>query len=290
MHIWKRRGILLRSCITEYPFFHLGAFWIFNGIALIVGGLISYGIGRMDPNTLGLHQWQWIMVILGAVTMFMGVFSFFFLIDNPKSRALRLNAEQEILVEERTRDNAVVRTTTIKHEHIREALGELRLWCFCFAGLFINLQNGAMTNYNAQITNDFGFDVSSVIDLVEYSIDRGHIVVKNWHSVFSAYRYCNPCSSAPAPVVSILFSSSVQSGASARPARSCTLLVAWCWSISLAWYCLKLSLSQRPNSSVSTWHGHTALPGCSWLLPYRTTYRATRKRSFTTACWSYFIR
>lgn len=138
----------------------VGAFWIFNGLALIVGGLISYGVGTMDPNTLGLHQWQWIMIILGAITVFMGIFAFFFLIDNPKSRALRLNAEQEILVEERTRDNAVVRTTTIKREQMREALGEVRFWCFCFAGLLIQLQNGAMTNYNAQITHDFGFDVS----------------------------------------------------------------------------------------------------------------------------------
>lgn len=36
----------------------LGAFWLCNGIALIVGGLISYGIGRME-YTHGLKNWQW---------------------------------------------------------------------------------------------------------------------------------------------------------------------------------------------------------------------------------------
>lgn len=100
------------------------------------------------------------MIILGVITAFLGVFCFFFLIDNPKSRALSLNAEQEILVEERTRDNAVVRTTTIKRDQIWEALKEVRFWAFCFSCLLINLQNGAMTIYSSQLTESFGFSVS----------------------------------------------------------------------------------------------------------------------------------
>lgn len=99
------------------------------------------------------------MIILGSITAFIGVFSFFFLIDNPKSPALHLNAEQEILVEERTRDNAVVRTTNIKKNQIMEALKEVRFWCLCFSCLFINLQNGAMTTYNTQFAMSFGFTV-----------------------------------------------------------------------------------------------------------------------------------
>lgn len=99
------------------------------------------------------------MIILGAITSFVGIICFFFLIDNPKSPALKLNAEQEILVEERTRDNAVVRTTMIKKEHIYEALGEVRLWCICFCCLLLNLQNGALTTFSTQFAIGFGFTV-----------------------------------------------------------------------------------------------------------------------------------
>ncbi|KAG1146509.1 hypothetical protein G6F37_004637 [Rhizopus arrhizus] len=84
----------------------LGLFWVFNGIATIVGGLVSYGVATMGPS-YGLSKWRWLMLILGCATCATGVFSYFFLIDNPKSSVLKLNAEQEILVEERTRDNAV---------------------------------------------------------------------------------------------------------------------------------------------------------------------------------------
>ncbi|KAI8393772.1 major facilitator superfamily domain-containing protein [Radiomyces spectabilis] len=135
----------------------LGIFWLCNGFSLIFGGLVTYGIGRMT-NTYGLKTWQWIMIILGSCTVVVGVVTFFFLIDNPKSKVLKLNAEQEILIEERTRDNAVVRTTSANRAQIMEALKEPRLWCLCFACLLVNLQNGAMTIYNGQLTQTFGFN------------------------------------------------------------------------------------------------------------------------------------
>ncbi|KAI8080706.1 major facilitator superfamily domain-containing protein [Gilbertella persicaria] len=147
----------------------LGAFWLCNGIALFLGGLISYGIQEM-PNTYGLARWKWVMIILGSTTTFVGIFSFFFLIDNPKAASLSLNAEQEILVEERTRDNAVFRTTMIKKEQIIEALKEVRFWALCFACLFINMQNGAMTTYNSQIAVGLGF---SRLNAVLLSIGTG---------------------------------------------------------------------------------------------------------------------
>lgn len=36
----------------------LGAFWICNGVALVVGGLITFGIDKMG-NALGLAKWRW---------------------------------------------------------------------------------------------------------------------------------------------------------------------------------------------------------------------------------------
>ncbi|KAI7868500.1 major facilitator superfamily domain-containing protein [Spinellus fusiger] len=134
----------------------LGAFWLCNGVAFIVGGLMTYGIGLME-DTRGLASWKWIMIILGSITVIIGILTFFFLIDDPKSKLLCLNAEQEILVEERMRDSAVMRTTNIKKEQIWEALTEIRFWCFCISCLLINLQNGGMTIYSSQITIAFGY-------------------------------------------------------------------------------------------------------------------------------------
>jgi hypothetical protein len=186
----------------------LGAFWLCNGFALFAGGLIGYGIGHM-VNVGGLKAWQWyvvefffwcnlhynffifiitiirIMIILGGITVLMGVVSFFFLIDSPKAAALKLNAEQEILVEERTRDNAVVRTNELKTEQMWEAVKEIRFWCFSIACFLINLQNGAMTIYNGQITSSFGFPVMSRLFFFFFFYDTVVLIYPSIHlSIF----------------------------------------------------------------------------------------------------------
>lgn len=137
----------------------IGLVYICNGVAMAVGGLIGYGIGHMK-GVGGLAAWQWIMIILGAITIVFGLFSFFFMVDNPKAKVLRLSPEEEKIVELRMKDNAVVRSKEIKWSHVYEALKEPRFYAFCVAGLLINLQNSALNTFSAIITKGFGFTVS----------------------------------------------------------------------------------------------------------------------------------
>ncbi|KAI8393773.1 major facilitator superfamily domain-containing protein [Radiomyces spectabilis] len=149
----------------------LGAVYICNGIALSVGGLVGYGIGHMN-NVLGKDPWQWIMIILGAVTMLFGIICFFGLVDTPKSRFLRLTKEQEAIVDERMRDNAVVRTEVIKRNQIMESLREPRFYLFILASFLINLQNGALNTFSSIIINGFGF---ANLDAILLNIPSGAV-------------------------------------------------------------------------------------------------------------------
>lgn len=136
----------------------IGMVYICNGVALALGGLIGYGIGNME-NVKGLAAWQWIMIILGAITIVFGIISFFFMVDSPKSSMLRLTPEEERIVEERTLDNAVVKIKEIKMSHIIESLKEPRFYIYCLASMLINFQNSALNNFSALITQGFGFTV-----------------------------------------------------------------------------------------------------------------------------------
>lgn len=139
----------------------IGLVYICNGVAMAIGGLISYGIGHMH-GVGGLSAWQWIMIILGAVTILFGLVSFFLMVDDPKAKVLRLTPEEEKIVEARQRDNAVVRNREIKVKHIWESLKEPRFYIFCLASMLINFQNSALSNYSAFIAQGFGFDVSFI--------------------------------------------------------------------------------------------------------------------------------
>jgi ACS family allantoate permease-like MFS transporter len=99
------------------------------------------------------------MIILGSVTIVFGVFCFFLLVDSPTSKFLRLTPEQEQVVKLRTIDNATVITNEIKYHQMIEALKEPRFYCFIFASLLFNLQNGALSTFSSIITAGFGFSV-----------------------------------------------------------------------------------------------------------------------------------
>ncbi|KAF7722522.1 hypothetical protein EC973_003085 [Apophysomyces ossiformis] len=161
----------------------IGMIYICNGVAMAVGGFVSYGIGHMH-GVGGKSAWQWIMIILGAITIFFGVICFFLLIDKPKSRFLRLTPEQTEAVDQRLRDNNVVRTNEIKISHMIEALKEPRFYCFIFASCLLNIQNGALGIFSTIITAGFGF---SSLDAILLSVPSGVvdciiIIVAVWYN------------------------------------------------------------------------------------------------------------
>lgn len=133
----------------------IGIIYMCNGVAMILGGLISYGIAKL--NTHGLKPWQWIMIILGIVTIIFGFFCFFLMVDNPRSKVLNLSEEEMKIVEQRTLDNAVVKTKDFKMSHIYESLKESRFYALNLISLLITLQNSALSNFNTTITLGFGF-------------------------------------------------------------------------------------------------------------------------------------
>lgn len=101
------------------------------------------------------------MIILGSVTIAFGIGCFFLLADNPKSKLLRLTENERKMVELRTIDNSTIVTKDIKIHHMFEALKEPRYYCFVFASLLFNLQNGALGIFSSVITAGFGFSVSA---------------------------------------------------------------------------------------------------------------------------------
>ncbi|KAI8637182.1 major facilitator superfamily domain-containing protein [Parasitella parasitica] len=140
-----------------------GVMFMSNGLAGILGSIIGVGILQM-PTVGSISPWKWAMIIFGGFTCLLGFIYFVFLPDTPKSRWFRLTKEEEMIVEERSRDNAVVPTLAINYNQIKEALCEARFYCYTLISFFINFQNGALTNFSTIIIKDLGFSgVNSIL-------------------------------------------------------------------------------------------------------------------------------
>lgn len=140
----------------------LGVMFMSNSVAGILGGFIGVGIMKM-PTVGIISPWKWAFIIFGSITIVMGIAYFFFLPDTPTSRWFRLTEEEKLIVEERTRDNAVVPTMKIDFDQIWEAAKEPRFYCYSLISCFINLQNGAFTIFSNIIITELGFSNTNAI-------------------------------------------------------------------------------------------------------------------------------
>jgi hypothetical protein len=87
------------------------------------------------------------------------------LIDSPQSKWLGLTEEEKEVVEERTRDNAVVRKRKVNQLQYWEAIKEPRLWLIFVMVLLNNLQNGGLILFGNVLVTTLGFDKYQAIIL-----------------------------------------------------------------------------------------------------------------------------
>lgn len=80
------------------------------------------------------------------------------LIDGPNSWFLSLTEEEKLIVEERTRDNAVVRKQKVEIKQYWEAIKEPRLWLLMSILVLHNLQNGGLVTYSTVLVSGLGFN------------------------------------------------------------------------------------------------------------------------------------
>ncbi|OAC98310.1 hypothetical protein MUCCIDRAFT_167940 [Mucor lusitanicus CBS 277.49] len=135
-------------------FTRIAVFYIVSGLSMSTGGILSYGIGHMD-GICGLRAWKWMMLILGNVTVLVGILCFFILKDDAKS--IVSSPSEEAIIDLRIKDNSVIVTRKFKMSQITEALTEYRYYCYMGFSFLVSLQNGALLVFSSIITKGFGF-------------------------------------------------------------------------------------------------------------------------------------
>jgi ACS family allantoate permease-like MFS transporter len=137
----------------------IGIWFSFNGVAIILGSGIAYGIAShvgLDPNA-ALKGWQILFVLFGGITVLLGIAFWFFLPDNPMT-ARGLTERERIMAVERTRSNQqAVENKQIKWYQVREALTDVNTWLYIVFSFAANIPNGFITNFGSILITSFGY-------------------------------------------------------------------------------------------------------------------------------------
>ncbi|KAI7860904.1 major facilitator superfamily domain-containing protein [Circinella umbellata] len=136
-------------------------FWItimmvFNFVGMACSGLFSYLIGHMD-GIANLHAWKWLMIIFGGLTSLWGIIVFIFLPDTPKSRWFRLTEQEKDLMDSRIRENGTVKKNQMNFAHIKEAIKDIRYYCYSIMCFFLTIPAACSTQFSSQLIKSMGF-------------------------------------------------------------------------------------------------------------------------------------
>lgn len=82
---------------TEAPI-RFGSLYLFNALGGALINFMSWGIFANLNGALGLESWRWILIIVGAITMFLAIILFFTVPDFPESARFFNDAETYFLV------------------------------------------------------------------------------------------------------------------------------------------------------------------------------------------------
>lgn len=126
----------------------MGVWFIGNGVANTISGLVAYGIGQI---TSSLAPWRLLFIILGAVTCAYGFVLLVFLPDSP-SKAKFLNVEERVVALHRTLENktGVMDEDTFKPYQILQALKDPQAWFLALYQFSVNIPNGGVTSVRSQ--------------------------------------------------------------------------------------------------------------------------------------------
>nr|VWP00642.1 S-adenosylmethionine synthase (EC [Ganoderma boninense] len=135
----------------------VGYWFLMNGAAIILLGLVAYGTLHIHNDVL--QAWQWLMIITGIITFVVSIlfWQVFFFPDSPAT-AWFLTPEERVIAVERIKVNqAGVENKHFKMDQFVECLKDPKTWLFFFFAAISNVTN-SLSNQRQIIVKGFGFN------------------------------------------------------------------------------------------------------------------------------------
>ncbi|KAE8328528.1 major facilitator superfamily domain-containing protein [Aspergillus sergii] len=133
----------------RFTFWYLGL-----GVAQIIGGIISFGFQQVHHSFAG---WRIMFLVLGLVTMLVGVLTMFFIPDTPMKARWLSEREKVALLRHVSVNQTGVWSSRIDMRQIWEAVGDVQLWLLTLTTICTSVSSGVVTTYSATLINGFGF-------------------------------------------------------------------------------------------------------------------------------------
>ncbi|WVQ81140.1 hypothetical protein IAT38_003262 [Cryptococcus sp. DSM 104549] len=165
--------------LEEQPVRHL-TWYCFNGVAGIIGSLVSYGLGH--STSAKVPTWALIFIVFGSFTSLWGIYLLIFLPDSPAS-ARFLNKQQKIIAVKRVARNRIgTKNTVLKLEQVKEAFIDPKLYILFLASIAAQIPNGVVSNFSSIIISGFGFNQlqTTLLDIPNSLVQISSLIISGY--------------------------------------------------------------------------------------------------------------
>ncbi|CAA9961741.1 hypothetical protein PTMSG1_05118 [Pyrenophora teres f. maculata] len=132
-----------------------GIWYLGVGTGTIIGSLISFGFQHYSSDTF--TSWQIMFLVVGIVTIAVGITVLFLLPDNPMSS--RLTPSEKVWAIERLRENQTgIENTHFKFYQVIECFQDPQTWMLSLITISSNVPNGAVSSFQSTLIQSFGFN------------------------------------------------------------------------------------------------------------------------------------
>lgn len=136
----------------RFSFWYLGL-----GFGQIIGGVVSWGFQHVAPGA-GLAGWRIMFIVLGCVTVVIGLSVIAFIPDTPMQARWLSVREKVALLKHVSVNQTGIKSSEFRFKEIIEALLDLQIWLQILITVLFSVSSGVITTYSVkligQITHD----------------------------------------------------------------------------------------------------------------------------------------
>ncbi|KAI9892306.1 MAG: hypothetical protein M1814_001505 [Vezdaea aestivalis] len=149
-----------REAAPRFSFWYCGL-----GLGQILGGVISYGFQKV--KSLDIAGWRIMFIVIGLVTVVIGVWTLLALPDAPMNAGFLTEAEKIAVIRHVSVNQTGIKNTNFKISHVVEILLDPQIWLLFFITTLIAVSSGVVTTYSATLIRNFGYTppVSALLNM-----------------------------------------------------------------------------------------------------------------------------
>ncbi|RDW61475.1 hypothetical protein BP5796_11367 [Coleophoma crateriformis] len=127
----------------------------YSGLSSLFTGIVSYGIGHI--TNAGVATWRLLFFILGAASLLWGIVLFFYLPSSPLEARFLSDRERFIAIDRIKENMTGIENREFKRYQVKEAFLDWKTWPLVIFSICINVPNGGLVTFAAQIVSGLGY-------------------------------------------------------------------------------------------------------------------------------------